>query len=62
MSWTGAIFLAAVAVSLCVFFVRRRHFAQRRPTPPMEDMDHAVPDRIRAISAASRYSSAGLEL
>lgn len=61
MSWTGVILLAVVAVSLSVYILRRKSRARRKPTRPMAEMDHEVHERIRAISAESRYSSAGIE-
>ncbi len=52
--------LAILALTGALIFIarRRRH---RRPTRPLSDMDHDVHERIREISAESRYSSAGIE-
>lgn len=61
MSWTGVILLAVVAVSLSILILRRKSRVRRKPTRPMAEMDGAVQERIRAISAESRYTSAGIE-
>ncbi|MEM6761128.1 MAG: hypothetical protein AAF601_16775 [Pseudomonadota bacterium] len=61
MTWTGLTVLAVGTVSFLVFILRRKTPARRKPTRSMADMDREVHERIRAISAESRYSSAGIE-
>ena len=58
---TGMQGVGALAALLAVVLVLRRRRTRRRPTRAMADMDHDVHERIRAISAESRYSSAGYE-
>ncbi|QJF50090.1 hypothetical protein [Roseobacter ponti] len=53
--------LAVGGGALAVIAIRRWRTARRRPTRNLSDMDHDVQERIRAIAAESRYSSAGIE-
>ena len=46
-------------VALGIALLRRRK--RNEPTRPARDMDRDVRERIRQISADSRYSSAGYE-
>ena len=58
----GMWWLTVVAGSaLTMGLIRARRQKHRRPTRAMSDMDHDVQERIRAIAAQSRYSSAGIE-
>jgi hypothetical protein len=60
--FTGAWPLVVVSIGVLVFTLfRRRAGPGRRSTRPVAEMDHEVHERIRAISAESRYSSAGIE-
>jgi hypothetical protein len=58
MTGTG-ILAGAAAMAICAALLWRRK--RRRPTRVLSDMDRDVHERIRKISAESRYSSAGIE-
>jgi hypothetical protein len=57
--WDGVWSLSVLAV--VVLGLNLTRLANRRPTRPLSQMDHDVHERIRKISAESRYSSAGIE-
>ena len=60
--FTGAWPLVVVSIALlAITLFRRGARPARRSTRPAAEMDHEVHERIREISAESRYSSAGIE-
>jgi membrane protein implicated in regulation of membrane protease activity len=60
--FTGAWPLVTVSIGvLALTLFRLRARPGRRSTRATSDMDHEVHERIREISAESRYSSAGIE-